>query len=79
MLDKVFRGHECKAVSSEQLFTQLRGLQYVITQVGTSSDPHYTSCTDPVQTYSGNVKFVLVGVGMMRAESELDQVLRVHE
>ena len=34
------RGNECKAVSSEQLFTQLRGLQYVMTQVGTSGDPH---------------------------------------
>ena len=40
VLDQVFRGHECKAVSSEQLFTQLRGLQYVVIQVGTSGDLH---------------------------------------
>jgi len=34
-----------------------------------------------VQTYFGNVKcvLVLVGVGMMSAENALDQVFRVHE
>ena len=32
-----------------------------------------------MQTYFGNVKCVLDGVGMMWAESELDQVFRVHE
>ena len=32
-----------------------------------------------VQSYYGNVKCLLVGMGMMRAESELDKVLRVHE
>ena len=40
VLDQVFRGHKCKAVSSKPLFTQLRGLQYVVTQVETSGDPH---------------------------------------
>ena len=35
----------------------------------------------PVQTYPGNVKcvLVLVGVGMMWAENALDQVFKVHE
>ena len=39
-LDHIFRVHECRAVSSDHKFTQLRGLQYVVTQVGTSGDPH---------------------------------------
>jgi len=60
-LDQVFRVHECRTMCSDHIFTQLRGLQYVVTQVGTSGDPHYTSCTDPVQTYYGNVKCMLVG------------------
>ena len=47
VLDQVFKWYECKAMSSEQLFTQLRGLQYVMTQVGTSGDPHYTSLYRP--------------------------------
>jgi len=79
VLYQVLRVHECKTVSSDHIFTQLRGLQFVVTQVGTYGDPHYTSCTDPVQTYSVNVKCVLVGVGMMWAKRELDQVFRVHE
>ena len=32
-----------------------------------------------VQSYSGNVKCMLLGMGMIWAEFELDQVLRVHE
>jgi len=40
VLYQVLRVHEFRAVSSDQKFTELRGLQYVVTQVGTSSDPH---------------------------------------
>jgi len=40
VLYQVLRVHECRAVSSDQKFTQLRGLQYVVTQVGTFGDPH---------------------------------------
>ena len=39
-LDQVFRVHECRTVSNDHKFTQLRGLQYVMTQVGTFGDPH---------------------------------------
>ena len=78
-LDQVLRVHECRAMSSDEKSTQLRGLQYVVTEVGTSGDPHQTSQTNPVQTYSGNVKCVLVGMGMMWAKSELYQVFRGHE
>jgi len=47
VLDQVFRVHECRTVCSDHIFTQLRGLQYVVTQVGTFGVPHYASCTDP--------------------------------
>jgi len=39
-LDQVLRVHECRAMSSDEKSTQLRGLQYVVTEVGTSGDPH---------------------------------------
>ena len=39
-LDQVLRVHECRAMSSDHKFTQLRGLQYVVTQVVTSGDPY---------------------------------------
>ena len=46
MLDQDFRGHECKAVTSEQKSSKLRGLQYVVTPVGVCGDPHHSSCTN---------------------------------
>ena len=33
-LDQVFRVHECRAVSDDHKFTQLRALLYVVTLVG---------------------------------------------
>ena len=74
VLYQVLRVHKCRAVFSDHKFTHLRGLQYVVTQVGTSDDPHYNSWTDPGKLFleMSSECSSWLGKGMRWGQTELN-------